>query len=177
MTAYSSVEMLGSMATKKDQWDHAFSVLDRFERQIFQASDLSWSFLVEQTGISKPTLWRNSEFKSEFQRVRELVRGYATGSESFDIVSSVHGSRERAKDLLIVQLKEQINNLTSELNRERERLIYACMVARRRNIDPMEFMDLAPLGVEARPAVTTTPIKKVAKDSQRPSLNKAPESE
>jgi len=54
-------------------------------------------------------------------------------------------ARDRERDQQIEKLKAQVEELTSLLNRERERVLYASMIARRKNIDPAEFLDGTPL--------------------------------
>lgn len=133
------------MTISTKQWDVAFSTLQQFERQLISPELFSWSYFVEKSGISKPTLWRNRDFELEFQRVKGLTKGYAQGDQHFDQLGSLKAARERERDQEIERLKERIEELTKQLNRERERVLYASMIARRRNIDPSEFMEGTPL--------------------------------
>ena len=54
-------------------------------------------------------------------------------------------SKESLKDAEIKKLKEKVNILEGQLARERERLAYAAVVARRENIDPLMFEQSSPL--------------------------------
>ena len=66
----------------------------------------------------------------------------AGGVVSIDVLLFRDGSLDRSQ---IEVLKAQVQELTKQLNRERERLIYASMIARRKNIDPAEFLDESPV--------------------------------
>jgi len=149
------------MAVSKDQWNEAFQLLSRFERKIIDPSLYSWDYLVEQTGISKPTLWRNSEFKSEHQRIKKLVDRYIKTNADYDL----ENSQLSKKDQEIKKLKERILELEQQLDHERERLAYAAMIARRNNIEPSKFEQESPL-IKA----TQIAIKK-AKDKNNDPLN------
>lgn len=133
------------MATTQEQWDDAFALLSKFERQLIQPSNFSWKYITDKIGVSKATLWRNKNFESEFQRVKELVKAYALGEKHFDQVKSVSAAKERDKDRQIEELKAKVDDLSKQLSRERERLVFASLVARRKNIDPAEFLENSPL--------------------------------
>ncbi len=133
------------MTISTEQWDKAFSILQQFERQLIDPSCFGWKFITEKSGVSKPTLWRNKEFEKEFQRIKEVVKSYTRGEKQFDQEVSLKAARDRDKDHQIDVLKAQVQELTRQLNRERERLIYASMIARRKNIDPAEFLDESPV--------------------------------
>jgi multidrug efflux pump subunit AcrA (membrane-fusion protein) len=133
------------MATRAEQWDQAFALLDKFERQLIEPSAYRWAYITAQTGVSKPTLWRNQEFEREYQRVKILVKAYALGEKQFDQVQSIKAAREREKDQQIEDLKAAVIALNEQLSRERERLVYAALIARRRNIDPEDFLERCPL--------------------------------
>ena len=128
-----------------NQWDVAFSTLQQFERQLISPELFCWNYMVEKCGISKPTLWRNKDFVREFQRVKSLTKNYAGGEQYFDQVVSLETARIREYDQQIVKLKAQVEELTRQLSRERERVLYASMIARRKNIDPAEFLEETPL--------------------------------
>ena len=130
------------MTTSTEQWGKAFSVLQQFERQLIDPSDFGWKYITDKSGVSKPTLWRNKEFEKEFQRIKGIVKSYARGEKQF---VSLKAARDRDRDHQIEMLKAQVQELTKQLNRERERLIYASMIARRKNIDPAEFLDDSPV--------------------------------
>lgn len=129
------------MTTSKEQFEKAFSILSQFERQLIEASEFSWSYFTSRVTASKATLWRNVEFRFEFNRVAELVKGYKSGLAAY----SLEKSKDSVKDVKIKRLEEEISGLKSELSRERERLAYAAMVARRNNIDPIMFIDESPM--------------------------------
>lgn len=133
------------MTIPAEQWDKAFSILQQFERQLIDPSCFGWKFITETSGVSKPTLWRNKEFEKEFQRIKEVVKSYARGEKQFDQEVSLKAAKDRDRDHQIDVLKAQVQELTRQLNRERERLIYASMIARRKNIDPAEFLDESPV--------------------------------
>lgn len=133
------------MATTQEQWDKAFGLLHKFERQLIEPAMFCWKYITEQAGVSKATLWRNKEFESEFQRVKELVKAYAAGEKQFDQEKSIKAAKERDKDRQIEELKTKVDELNKQLSRERERLIYASLIARRKNIDPSEFIVDSPL--------------------------------
>ena len=90
---------------------------------------------------SKPTLWRNRDFRDEFNRVKKLVKAYKDGKAVYDLKVS----KESAKDAEINKLKRKVEELENQLSRERERLAYAAVVARRENIDPIKFEENSPL--------------------------------
>ena len=57
----------------------------------------------------------------------------------------LNASKESAKDAEITKLKRQVKELKEQLSRERERLAYAAMAARRKYIDPIRFEEESPL--------------------------------
>lgn len=129
------------MATSKEKWDEVFQVLSEFERQTLDSSDFNWKFLVERTGVSKPTLWRNKEFRSEHERIGKLVQKYREGKAQYDLEKS----QLSKKDQEIKDLKERIASLEKALDHERERLAYASLVARQNDLDPRKFCEESPL--------------------------------
>lgn len=133
------------MTISSEQWGVAFSTLQQFERQLISPELFCWNYLIERCGISKPTLWRNKDFVNEFQRIKSLTKNYCLGEHHFDQLASLKASRDRERDQQIERLKAEVEALTKQLNRERERVLYASMIARRRNIDPAEFLDGTPL--------------------------------
>lgn len=145
------------VTTSTEQWGKAFSVLQQFERQLIDPSNFGWKYITDKSGVSKPTLWRNKEFEKEFQRIKEVVKSYARGEKQFDQETSLKAARDRDRDHQIEVLKAQVQELTKQLNRERERLIYASMIARRKNIDPSEFLDESP--VFRKPAKSGSVVK------------------
>ncbi|MDT4884948.1 hypothetical protein FQZ97_1211310 [compost metagenome] len=90
-------------------------------------------------------MWRNKEFEKEFQRIKEVVKSYARGEKHFDQEISLKAAKDREREHQIEALKAQVEELTKQLNRERERVLYASMIARRKNIDPAEFLDESPV--------------------------------
>lgn len=129
------------MATSKEDFDQAFKILSQFERQLIQPEEFGWDYITDRVKPSKPTLWRNTDFRFEFERIKKLVKAYRSGKKRYDL----NESKESVKDIEIKKLKIKVANLESQLNRERERLAYAAVVARRNNIDPMKFERESPL--------------------------------
>lgn len=117
-----------------------------------------WKYITEQAGVSKATLWRNKEFESEFQRVKEIVKDYAISGKKFDQEKTIKAAKERDKDRQIEELKAKLDELNRQLSRERERLVYASLIARRKNIDPAEFMDDSPLNRKVGGRAKVMPI-------------------
>lgn len=129
------------MATSKEDFDAAFKILSQFERQLIPATEFGWDYITDRVTPSKTTLWRSLDFRTEFVRVQELVRGYKSGKSAYDL----DASKKSAKDAEIAKLRKRIDELESQLSRERERLAYAAVVARRKNIDPISFEEESPL--------------------------------
>lgn len=150
------------MTTKADQWTQAFALLQKFERQIVMPNLFSWKYITDQCGISKATLWRNKEFETEYQRIKAIVSSYALGTSDFNLEKSISNAKDVEKDKQIEELKAKVADLTQQLNRERERLIYASLIARRKNIDPGEFMDQVPVRRGTAQRAQVTPISPMA---------------
>lgn len=129
------------MTISKDEFEAAFTILSHFERQLIPAEDFGWDYITSRVKPSKPTLWRNEEFRDEFNRVHRLVKGYKNGLR----VYGIEVSKISVKDAEIERLKKQVNQLKMQLSMERERLAYAAVVARRQNIDPNLFELQSPL--------------------------------
>ena len=146
------------MAVSKEKWSEAFQLLSQFERKIIGPSEFSWAYLVSELGISKPTMWRNTEFRSEHERVSKLVNKYKNKKTDYDLETS----KLSKKDQEITKLKQRIISLEQELDHERERLAYAAFIARQKNIDPNLFEKETPL-IKAR-AVAAIKEKTAKKD-------------
>jgi hypothetical protein len=129
------------VATSKEEFDQAFKILSQFERQLIAPEEFGWEYITDRVKPSKPTLWRNTDFRFEFERIKNLVKAYRSGKKQYDL----NESKESVKDIEIKKLKMKVANLESQLSRERERLAYAAVVARRNNIDPMKFEYESPL--------------------------------
>lgn len=129
------------MATTKEEFESAFKILSQFERQLIPAEEFGWEYITSRVKPSKPTLWRNQDFRDEFNRVKLLVKAYKGGKVIYDL----NVSKESVKDAEISKLKRKVEELESQLSRERERLAYAAVVARRENIDPIKFEEDSPL--------------------------------
>ncbi|EGR1594082.1 TPA: hypothetical protein ACMDQC_004217 [Vibrio parahaemolyticus] len=129
------------MSTSKEEFDKAFSILSQFERQLISPKDFSWDYITSRVEPSKPTLWRNLLFRDEFNRVKKLVRSYKDGKNNYDLDIS----KESVKDAEIASLRREVEDLNKQLSKERERLAYAAVVARRNNIDPILFEKESPL--------------------------------
>lgn len=129
------------MATTKEEFESAFKILSQFERQLIPADEFGWEYITSRVKPSKPTLWRNMDFRDEFNRVKQLVRAYKSNRTVYDLKVS----KESFKDAEINRLKRKIEELEGQLSRERERLAYAAVVARRESIDPIKFEKDSPL--------------------------------
>lgn len=147
------------MTTSSKQWETAFSALQQFERQLVPPKLFKWNYFTENSGISRATLWRNKDFVREYQRVKDLIKSYALGTERFDQLASLKTARDRDRDQQIERLKAQVEELTKQLNRERERVLYASMIARRKNIDPAEFLEETPLFRKVTKAASVTNLQ------------------
>ncbi len=133
------------MATSDKQWNKAFNILSEFERQLISPELFKWDYFLEKLSVSKATLWRNQEFRDEFNKVRKLCDKYKKGTDY-----SLEKSLDADKDIKIKRLEATIEELRQQLDRERERLAYATMIARQKDIDPNEFLENSPL-VEHKP--------------------------
>ena len=131
------------MAIKAEELQKAYDILSRFERQLIEAKKFKWDYITDRVAASKVTLWRNKDFKAEYDRVQGLVKGYIHGDKEYSLERSQASETEKQIKLL----KDRIEHLEKELDRERERLAYAAMIARQSNIDPMQFIDKSPLSV------------------------------
>lgn len=129
------------MATSPEEFKKAFDILSQFERQIIPAEQFGWGYITERVNPSKPTLWRNTDFRFEFDRIKKLVKEYKKGKQIYNL----EASKESVKDAEIKKLKDRVSALEDLLQKERERLAYAAVVARRHNIDPVEFELESPL--------------------------------
>lgn len=129
------------MAIKAEVLQKAYNILAHFERQLIEAKEFKWDYITDRAAASKVTLWRNKDFKAEYDRVQAIVKGYIHGEKEYSLERSQASQTEKQ----IKFLKDRIEQLEKELNRERERLAYATMVARQNNIDPMRFIDESPL--------------------------------
>jgi len=129
------------MAIKKEELEKAYQILHAFERQDIPSKEYGWSYILERVNASRTTLWRNKEFKADFDRIKKLTKEYTTKKKEFShaLMKQSHDESEKA------QLKTRIKELETQLDRERERLAYAQMIARQHNIDPILFMDNTPL--------------------------------
>ncbi len=137
------------MAIKADELQKAYDILSRFERQLIEAKEFKWDYITDRVAASKVTLWRNKDFKAEYDRVQGLVKGYIHGEKEYSLERSQASQTEKQIKLL----KDRIQQLEKELERERERLAYAAMIARQNNIDPMRFIDKSPLSAALTKAV------------------------
>lgn len=128
------------MAVSDKEWEKAFDLLSKFERRLLDPDLFKWDYFTEELNRGKATLWRNKEFKQEFLRVKDLIKKYKNGADY-----SLEKSLESVKDSRIKELEQQVQELTNQLDRERERLAYASIIARRKNIDPNDFLEDSPL--------------------------------
>jgi len=129
------------VTTSKEEFEKAFKILSQFERQLISPDEFGWEYITDRVQPSKPKLWRNIDFRFEFERIKNLVKVYRSGNKKYDL----NASKESAKDVEIKKLKAKIDTLESQLSRERERLAYAAVIARRSNIDPNKFDQESPL--------------------------------
>ena len=100
------------MATTKEEFESAFKILSQFERQLIPADEFGWDYITSRVKPSKPTLWRNREFRDEFDRVKKLVRAYKAGKSVYDLKVS----KESAKDAEINKLRRKVEELESQLS-------------------------------------------------------------
>jgi len=128
------------MAVSNKEWEKAFDLLSKFERRLLDPDLFKWDYFTEELNRGKATLWRNKEFKQEFLRVKDLIKKYKNGADY-----SLEKSVESVKDSRIKELEQQVQELTNLLDRERERVAYASIIARRKNIDPNDFLEDSPL--------------------------------
>lgn len=151
-----------TMATTKEEFEEAFTILSHFERQIIDAEDFSWDYITDRVTPSKPTLWRNTDFRDEFNRIKKLVKGYRDDDKEYDI----EVIQKSLLELTNEKLTERVAQLEKDLDRERERLAYAAMVARRHNIDPAQFMEQSPL-------LEAIHVKKIKSNTEKVKIPKA----
>lgn len=128
------------MAVSDKEWEKAFDLLSKFERRLLDPDLFKWDYFTEELNRGKATLWRNKEFKQEFLRIKDLIKKYKNGADY-----SLEKSLESVKDSRIKELEQQVRELTNQLDRERERLVYASNMARRKGIDPNDFVEGSPL--------------------------------
>ena len=131
------------MAIKEEELEKAYQILRSFERREIRPEEYGWNYILERVDASRTTLWRNNEFKVAFDRIKKLTKEYSNKKKEFShaLIKQSHDESEKA--LLNARIKE----LEMQLNRERERLAYAQIVARQHNIEPALFMDKAPLNI------------------------------
>jgi len=118
------------MATTKEQWKTAFDLLSKFERGLISPEEFKWQYFIDNVGASKPTLWRNEEFKLEFHRIQKLVKQYKT--------KNIEYSLERSKQSLK-------NNIDPEQFNEQSPLIKANKKKVTKNVIDMNDPILAAL--------------------------------
>jgi hypothetical protein len=147
------------MSIKKEELEKAYQILRAFERREIPPEHYSWNYILERVKASRATLWRNKEFKATFDRIKKVTKEYANKNKDFShaLIKQSHEESEKA------QLKARIKELEAQLNRERERLVYAQMVARQHNIEPTLFMDKAPLNIGLITESRSKPSSKITK--------------
>lgn len=131
------------MAIKQEELDKAHEILRQFERKDIDHSEFCWKYITDRVNASKTSLWRNTDFKEEFERIKMLMKAYAKKQKSFNH-ETIKKSHDEAK---IARLEREVIELKAQLHRERERLAYAQMIARQNGLDPLEFMESSPLNL------------------------------
>lgn len=129
------------MAMTQKQIDLALTILRRFETKDLPYSDFGWKYLTDAVGVNRTTLYRNDHINERYVVVKKLVAKYKKVARGFnqEIIDKTE------LEIRVEKLQAEIDDLKGQLARERERLAYAQLVARKKNIDPTEFMERTPL--------------------------------
>jgi len=129
------------MAMSKKQKDLALTILRRFKTKDLLPKDFGWNYIANEVGVNRTTLYRNEEIRETFALVKKIVAKHKKEARGLNQERIEKGELEH----MIDTLKEKVTDLEKQLARERERLTYATLVARKRDIDPLEFLDKTPL--------------------------------
>ncbi|MDQ2077472.1 hypothetical protein [Marinimicrobium sp. ABcell2] len=129
------------MAMRKDQKEFALTILRRFKTKDLPPKDFGWNYIANEVGVNRTTLYRNDSIRETYALVRTIVSKHKKEARGLNQERIEKGELEHKIDTL----NETINDLEKQLNRERERLVYATLVARKKDIDPLEFLDKTPL--------------------------------
>lgn len=129
------------MAMSKKQKNLALTILRRFKTKDLLPKDFGWNYIANEVGVNRTTLYRNEEIRETFALVKKIVAKHKKEARGLNQERIEKGELEH----MIDTLKEKVTDLEKQLARERERLTYATLVARKRDIDPLEFLDKTPL--------------------------------
>lgn len=88
------------MVIKAEELQKAYDILSRFERQLIKAKEFKWDYITDRVAASKVTLWRNKDFKAEYDRVQGLVKGYIHGEKEYSLERSQASQTEKQIKLL-----------------------------------------------------------------------------
>lgn len=131
------------MAMSLEQIELAKTILRRFKNKDLPPDKFSWDFIASEVGVNRTTLYRHQDIKEDYALAKKLVAKHKKMERGLNSERIRKGELEHQIDTL----KKTIETLEEQLARERERLAYAALVARRKGIDPLEFIDGSPLGI------------------------------
>lgn len=131
------------MAMSQEQIELAKTILRRFKNKDLPPDQFSWSFIASEVGVNRTTLYRHQDIKEDYALAKKLVAKHKKMERGLNSERIRKGELEHQIDTL----KKTINDLQSQLDRERERLAYATLIARQKGIDPTAFIDESPLGI------------------------------
>lgn len=129
------------MAMTRKQIDLALTILRRFETKDLPYSEFGWKYIADAVGVNRTTLYRNDDINERYAVVKKLVSKYKKVARGFD--QEIINKTEL--EIRVEKLQGEIDDLKRQLARERERLAYAQVVARKKDIDPLDFIDNTPL--------------------------------
>lgn len=131
------------MAMSKKQIELARTILRRFKNKDIPPENFGWNFIASEVGVNRTTLYRHQDIREDYALAKRLVAKHKKMERGLNIERIHKGELEHQIDTL----KQKIASLEQQLARERERLAYATLVARKNDIDPFEFLDGSPLSV------------------------------
>ena len=127
----------------KEQIELAKTILRRFKNKDLPPNQFSWNYIASEVGVNRTTLYRHQDIKEDYALTKKLVAKHKKMERGLNIERIHKGELEYQIDTL----KQKIVTLEQQLARERERLAYATLVARKNDIDPFEFLDNSPLSI------------------------------
>ncbi len=125
----------------KEQKDLALTILRRFKTKDLLPKDFGWNYIANEVSVNRTTLYRNEEIRENFALVKKIVAKHKKEARGLNQERIEKGELEHKIDIL----KEKVSSLEKQLARERERLTYATLAARKKGIDPLDFLDKTPL--------------------------------
>lgn len=131
------------MSMSKEQIELAKTILRRFKNKDLPPNQFSWNYIASEVGVNRTTLYRHQDIKEDYALTKKLVAKHKKMERGLNIERIHKGELEHQIDTL----KQKNVTLEQQLARERERLAYATLVARKNNIDPFEFLDNSPLSI------------------------------